>query len=113
MSYPGALAVTALVLVLAACNGPRSSEDENRLVLGDTTDTTTITGTVRHLDLEGGFWAVEGDTTTYEPMNLPESFQEEGLRVRLQADVQEDAVSFRMIGPIIEIRAIERLANQR
>jgi hypothetical protein len=70
-----------------------------------------VTGTVRHYDLEGGFWAIRGDdSTTYDPMNgLPPNFQHEGLRVRFEGKIRPDAASIHMVGPIVEITSIERL----
>lgn len=70
-----------------------------------------VTGTVRHYALEGGFWAIRGDdSTTYDPVGaLPAGFQQDGLRVKLQAKVRTDLASFHMIGPIVEIVSIERL----
>jgi hypothetical protein len=42
-----------------------------------------ITGTVSHLDLEGGFYAIRGDDgVTYDPTNLPPAFQRDGLSSR-------------------------------
>lgn len=70
-----------------------------------------VSGTVHHYPIEGGFWAVRGDdNTTYDPLGaLPESFRVEGLRVRLEARIRSDAVSFHMVGPIVEILDIRRL----
>lgn len=68
-----------------------------------------IEGTIRHLDLEGGVWVLEGDDgTTWNPTNLPEGFRTEGLEVEAEARIQEDAMSMAMVGPLIEIVRIRR-----
>lgn len=67
-----------------------------------------ILGTVTFKDLEGGFYAIESfDGKKYDPMNLPESFRKDGLRVKVTARPQRDVMSFRMYGEIIEVIGIE------
>jgi len=59
-------------------------------------------------DLEGGFYAIESfDGKKYDPINLPESFRKDGLKVRVTARPQRDVMSFRMYGEIIEVIRIE------
>ena len=104
----GVLLLSVVTLGLTGCDAVPWQDDG--LAPGDTDEETIqIEGTVRYLELEGGFWAIEGvDETTYDPVNLPEAYQEEGLAVRVQAVVREDLASIHMVGPIIEIRAIEK-----
>ena len=73
--------------------------------------TICVTGTVHYYTFEGGFWAIRGDDNiTYDPLGaLAHDFRDEGLRVRLEARIRSDAVSFHMAGPIIEILDIRRL----
>ena len=67
-----------------------------------------ILGTVRFKDLEGGFYAIDADDGgKYDPMDLPEAFQRDGLRVRLKARPVTDMMSFRMYGQIIKVLTIE------
>jgi hypothetical protein len=67
-----------------------------------------ILGTVTFKDLEGGFYAIESfDGKKYDPINLPESFRKDGLKVRVTARPQRDVMSFRMYGEIIEVIRIE------
>ena len=59
---------------------------------------------------EFGGWVIKAtDGTQYEPINLAAEDREEGLRVRVWADVREEMASTLMVGPIIEIRRLERL----
>jgi inhibitor of cysteine peptidase len=68
------------------------------------------TGTVKFVDLEGGFYGIVGDDgQKYDPMNLDQTYQEDGLRVRFQAKIRQDMVSIYMWGTIIELTKIEIL----
>jgi hypothetical protein len=83
--------------MLSGCNG----EDE-RQVSG--------TGTVKRIELEGGFYGiVSDDNKNYDPINLSQSFQTDGSRVRFKAKIREDLASTHMWGTMIEITEIERL----
>ena len=55
-------------------------------------------------NLAGGFFAIDGvDGRKYNPINLPESFRKDGLRVKITARLRMDAMSIHMYGAIIEI----------
>jgi len=70
----------------------------------------TAKGTVRYLDLEGGFYGIVADDGThYDPgESLPEEFRRDGLRVRFTARPKE-GVTIRMWGKLVEIEKIERI----
>ena len=102
-----------ILLAVCACGMPHiGTLAEDEVVLGETAGTTTIVGTVNYVQIEGGFWAIRGgepgseSMKTYEPVNLPESFQVDGLPVEVRALVRKNQASFRQVGPIIEIRSI-------
>lgn len=68
------------------------------------------TGTVRRLDLEGGFWGIIADDgRKFDPMGLDARFQKEGLRVRFEATPETDMISTRMWGTMVRITRIEAL----
>jgi len=68
------------------------------------------TGTVKFLDLEGGFYGLISDNGEhYDPINLSKEFQVDGLRVRFDARKRENMASFHMWGTIIEIINIDRI----
>ncbi|WP_143170783.1 hypothetical protein [Desulfopila aestuarii] len=57
-----------------------------------------------HKNLEGGFFViVSDDNQIYDPINLPEAFQKDGLKVNATARYKSDTMSFHMVGDIIEI----------
>lgn len=67
-------------------------------------ETLEISGTVVHKNLEGGFFIIEGDDgRIYDPINLPETFKKDGLKVTVNAKVRNDVGGIHMVGDIIEI----------
>ena len=81
-------------------NEPPSSER----MLALPADSFEIVGTVTYKNIEGGFYAIDGDNgRKYDPINLPESFRKDGLKVKVTARLKKDAMSFHMYGAIIEV----------
>ena len=67
-------------------------------------DTFEIIGTVAYKNIEGGFYAIDGDDgSKYDPINLAETFRKDGLRVKVTARPRVGAMSFHMYGAIIEV----------
>lgn len=67
-------------------------------------DTFEIMGTVIYKRIEGGFYAIDGDDgRKYDPINLPDSFRKDGLKVKVTARLKKDTMSFHMYGAIIEV----------
>lgn len=65
------------------------------------------TGQVVYVPLEGGFFGILGDNgVRYEPVNLPEEFRVDGLRVLFVAE-HVDGVSIHMWGELIRLTHIE------
>ena len=63
-----------------------------------------IVGNVTYKNIEGGFYAIDGDNgSKYDPINLPEPFRNDGLRVKVTARRKKDAMSLHMYGAIIEV----------
>ena len=68
------------------------------------------TGTVKYIELEGSFYGIVGDDgQQYDPMNLDQTYQKDGLRIHFQAKIRQDITSIHMWGTIIEITKIEKL----
>jgi len=67
-------------------------------------DTFEIQGTIVRKNIEGGFYAIDGDDgRKYNPINLSESFRKDGLKVKVTARLRMDAMSVYMYGAIIEV----------
>lgn len=76
-------------------------------------DTVEGTGTIRYLDVEGGFYGIVADDgSNYDPINLAcdfAVFQEDGLRITFEGEIRDDLDSVHMWGTIIELTAVEKL----
>jgi hypothetical protein len=67
----------------------------------------TIVGIIRRLPLEGGFYAIVGsDGVTYDPMNLPAEFRQDGLAVEAVARRRPDRLGTHQMGQIVELERI-------
>jgi len=89
---------------LSESNGLPSSENTPSLPA----DVFEIVGNVTYKSIEGGFYAIDGDDgRKFDPINLPESFKKDGLKVKVSARLKKDAMSFHMYGAIIEVVNIE------
>ena len=65
---------------------------------------------VTYTAVEGGAWLLQDSAgTRYVPTNLDPSFQEEGLRVRVEGRVLEGYVTTIQVGDVFEIASIRRL----
>ena len=81
-------------------------QDEKKIVQEEQ----MITGTVRYNDLEGGFYELAADSgERYDPVNLPDEYKKDGLRVRFQIKEKKDMVGIHMRGKIVEVVKIEKL----
>jgi len=61
---------------------------------------TTVTGRVAFRDLETGVWVLEADDgKTYLLAGGDRKIKKNGARIEAQGDVDEDGVSFAMVGP--------------
>jgi len=66
-------------------------------------------GTVRYINVEGGFYGIVGDGgNNYDPVNLPSEFKQDNLKVKFKARPLKDRVSFHMWGEIVEIESITK-----
>ena len=72
--------------------------------------TVHVTGSVHRMTMEGGFWVIrDEDGATYDPIGgLSPEFQQEGLRVKVDAEIKPDVVSTHMAGTMVQIRKIQR-----
>ncbi len=73
-------------------------------------DEQMVTGTVRYIALEGGFYGLIADSgEKYDPINLPKEYKKDGLRVKFQVREKKGMLGFRMWGKIAEVVKIEKL----
>ena len=100
------LSLTAgLALWVLACSGVQ----EIPPAYEQSPDTIAVDATVQVMNVEGGCWALTvSEQARFQPVNLPEQFRVDGLRVRVTF-THSDAMSVCMIGPTVTVLTIERL----
>lgn len=68
-----------------------------------------ITGTVHHLDLEGGVFVIrDTEGAQYSPLNLPNAFRVDGMTVEADARRRDDMASIGMAGQLVELLRVRR-----
>ena len=68
------------------------------------------TGTVQLVTLEGGFYGILADDGHhYDPINLRQELQVDGIRIHFTAKRRTDLASIHMWGDIIELVEVERI----
>ncbi len=99
--------------LLAAWGGCRNSSPraaEESPAGAGTTKSQVVTGTVRYIELEGGFYGIVADDgRKLDPVNLPEEFQKDGLRLEVRVVPLRDRVSVRMWGTPVRVLRLKRL----
>jgi hypothetical protein len=68
-----------------------------------------VKGTVKYLNFEGGFYGIVGDDGKhYDPLDIPQEFRVDGLRVRFTANKTSN-MSIHMWGHVVKLASIEKL----
>ncbi len=106
----------AVGLLVAGCTASEPPAAEEPLPPPE--DVVSAVGTVRYVDLEGGFYGIvveqgidpvnEG-LTRYLPLNLGAEYREDGLEVRFRGVLIDSVATAQIWGRVIEIRDITRL----
>ncbi len=66
-----------------------------------------VNATVEFLNLEGGCWTIApSEQLYYLPLNLPDQFRQDGLKVQAEVLRRDDYGSYCMVGPVVEILSI-------
>jgi heat shock protein HslJ len=111
-----------LLILLAACAGHGTGNENGAAEPGpdqptggggwvelesgpdSTGEALSLSGTVRHLEIEGGVYVIEdAGGTRYTPMNLPDAFKQDGMAVEAAGRRRDDMVSVSMVGPMVEL----------
>ena len=101
-----ALFLVASLLFVMGCKNQLTNKSASEPEIASSTQEgqIDISGIVVFKDLEGGFFAIEGDGgKIYDPINLPDAFKRDGLKVKVNARLRNDMGSIHMVGDIIEI----------
>lgn len=75
----------------------------------DSSDNHNFTfGTVKYIELEGGFFGIETDGgEKFNPVNLEEKYRRDGLNIVFKYQEAEEQMSIQMWGKLIEITEIK------
>jgi len=91
----------SIVLCIIACAPRAGNETPGKM-----------TGTITFIEVEGGFYGIiTDDGARYDPINLPDDFKKDGLRIRFNAQERKDQASFHMWGILIELTKIEKVED--
>jgi hypothetical protein len=102
MKLHTSLICVALAFGVTACQSTCHTENE--------ASSGWIVGTVRHVELEGGFFGIiDEQGNRFDPVNLPQRFEKDGLRVKFRMTKLPDRVSFHMWGTLVKITKIEQM----
>lgn len=94
------IAITATIFLVSLLHSCAAQEQK----------TISGTGSIKYIGLEGGFYGIVADDgKRYDPVNLPEEFRQDGLRVRIELRPRPDMASLHMWGMIVEVLKIEKL----
>lgn len=108
MRATAASAVLLLLASLAACGSNNASDEPGPQE--EAAATISGSGTISWRSVEGGFYVIESDEgETYDPINLPARYRQDGLRIHFEAKLRTDLMSTRMAGTLIEITGIREL----
>jgi hypothetical protein len=92
------------------CGSPPSACPEQATPPTAATRSEKVAVTVRHIDLEGGFYGlVTEDGRNLDPVNLPKEFQQDGLRLEVRVVPLRNQTSIHMWGTQVRILEFRRL----
>lgn len=75
---------------------------------GSAEDEISFVGEVRWISVEGGFFGlVAEDGKKFFPLNLPEEFKKEGLKIKVKGNIKKGIATVQMWGAPFEIHEIE------
>jgi len=95
------LALAVVCMLAGACAGATPTDP-----LQSSTHA-VVNASVRFLNLEGGCWTLEPTPGVhYLPLNLPEQFRRDGLKVQADLLRRDDYYSICMVGPVVQILSI-------
>ncbi len=90
----------------------RATKQGEQKVTGEYRRPWMRSGTVTHLDLEGGFFGIAGDDgKKYEPLNMDAKYWKDGLRVAFDANIVKDTATTRMWGTPVNLVYIEEIQS--
>jgi hypothetical protein len=112
----GTIRAALCLALLAVAGGCGGTQRDGRTGAGGDADEDIpptgrqITGTVKRINLEGSFYGIiTDDGQKYDPVNLPDAFQQDGVRIKAHVEPLEGQVSVHMWGTLARIIDIQRV----
>jgi hypothetical protein len=100
------LTIAILTMFVLSVHCAMNVRHENNLRTDE--NTVTATGTIAFMRLEGGFFGIiTDDGEKYLPINLPEEYQKDGLKVTFEGRLRPDISGIHMWGKYIELIRID------
>lgn len=94
--------------LVASCSGSGGTAPRATVLGADIPGQITVDAVVSYKSFEGGFYALDAaDGRKFDPMNLPASYERDGMAVRFTGAVRNDMASFHMYGSIVQLTRIE------
>jgi len=98
--------ILALLYLTSGCASHREPQEAAGSRSGE--ETRSFVAEVSWIPLEGGFFGLlAADGSRFMPLNLPEEFQRDGLKIRVEGELKQ-VMTIHMWGTPLEIRWIER-----
>ncbi len=73
-----------------------------------------IRGTMVRVEVEGGFYGIVAENgNKYDPLNLPDAFKVDGIKVKCQIEELDQQVSIHMWGKLVRILEIEKATDDQ
>ena len=95
-----------VVLILSGCNKLKRIDNIESII---NPSLPGQTGIIKYMDLEGGFYGIVADDgEDYNPLNLPQEFKTDGLRVKFSGKIRDDVYTVQMWGRVIELESINK-----
>ncbi len=99
-----------LIIVSSIIPGCNKYVSDNKTNVQSDEEVIRAKGTIKFINLEGGFFGIIADDgSKYNPLNLPNKYQRDGLGVSFEGKLRTDMMSINMWGKLIEIINIKEL----
>jgi hypothetical protein len=101
------LSALLIAFLLSGCAGEtKKSESEAQPEIDqEAVNMITVRGTIRYKNLEGGFWALDGDDgNKYMTSGLDKALRIDGMVIEVKGVIEEDVVTFQQYGKTLKIK---------
>ena len=101
-SLLAALLLGIVTGALGACAAGRSSTQQ--ALPAD--EPLSLSGTVHYIKVEGGCWVIDTPRGRFQPVELPERYRIEGLRVQVTLKAAPEVMSICQVAPLAHVESV-------